>query len=124
MRSVDASTSIEELAAAVSQALEGAGIRATLSGGGAVTVYSENEYESADLDFITSARNDLIARALEPLGFCHRPGKREFTHPGTDYYVEFPPGPLAFGGTVISDSDAAVVETAFGPLRIVTRPKP
>lgn len=34
--------------------------------------------------------------------------------------MEFPPGPLAFGGTVISDSDAAVVETAFGPLRIVT----
>lgn len=120
MGSIDESTSIEELAALVSQALETAGIHGTLSGGGAVSIYSDNQYESVDLDFITSAQNSAIAKALEPLGFSHQPGKREFTHPGTDYYVEFPPGPLAFGNTIVSDKKARSIDTVFGPLRIVT----
>jgi hypothetical protein len=34
--------------------------------------------------------------------------------------VEFPPGPLAFGDTVVPDTDAATLQTEFGPVRIVT----
>jgi hypothetical protein len=120
MGRIDASTSPEELAATVSQTLEHAGITATLSGGGAVVFYSRNEYESYDLDFVTGATNAAIASALAPLGFQHVSGSREFRHPETDYYVEFPPGPLAFGETVLSDDEAVTLETAFGPLRIVT----
>jgi hypothetical protein len=112
--------SVEELAALVSQALESAGIRATLSGGAAVTLYSDNEYESRDLDFITNARNDAIARALAPLGFSRVAGARQFEHPETDYYVEFPPGPLGFGETFVLDDEATVLQTEFGPLRIIT----
>lgn len=120
MGRVTRDTSLEELAALVSQALEAAGIRATLSGGGAVSMYSDNQYQSYDLDFITSERNTNIAKALEPLGFRYEPGMRDFHHPDSDYYVEFPPGPLAFGETVVPDEDAATLQTAFGPLRIVT----
>jgi hypothetical protein len=71
MIAVTRDTSLEQLAALVSQALEQAGITATLSGGGAVTLYSENEYQSLDLDFVTRARNDAIASALEQ----HRRGR-------------------------------------------------
>lgn len=121
MSTIDRSTSLEELAARVSGALEEAGITAALSGGGAVSIYTDNEYESCDLDFITSHRNDAIAGALEPLGFRYRPGKKEFEHPDTDYYVEFPSGPLSFGTTlVISQRDATTVGTRFGPIKIVT----
>lgn len=49
-------TSVEEIAALVCEALEHAGIDVVLSGGGAVILYSENEYMSTDLDFITTER--------------------------------------------------------------------
>ncbi len=120
MSAINRETSAEELAALVSQALKSAGIRATLSGGGAVTLYSDNEYESRDLDFVTNARNDAIAKALAALGFRRVAGARQFEHPETDYYVEFPPGPLGFGETSISDDDATVLQTRYGPLRIIT----
>ncbi|HEY3317761.1 MAG TPA: hypothetical protein VGK50_05010 [Coriobacteriia bacterium] len=83
-------------------------------------LYSDNEYGSCDLDFISNARNEAIAKALAPLGFRRVPGARQFEHPGTDYYVEFPPGPLAFGETVVAESEATTLQTRFGPLRIVT----
>jgi hypothetical protein len=117
---VNRKTSLEELAALVSQALERAGITATLSGGGAVSIYTENEYESHDLDFVSSERNTVLAKAIAPLGFLHEAGSREFNHPDTDFYVEFPPGPIAFGETVVPSRSTAVLATRFGPLRIVT----
>ncbi|HEY5548765.1 MAG TPA: hypothetical protein VIL17_04140 [Coriobacteriia bacterium] len=120
MRSVTHDTSLEELAALVSRALEAAGIMATLSGGAAVSLYSANEYESCDLDFVTSERTSAIAVAIAPLGFRRVPGARQFEHPATAYYVEFPPGPLGFGETSVRDDEAATLQTGFGPLRIVT----
>ena len=44
-------TTLTDLAAIVSTALERHGIGATLSGGAAVSIYSDNRYESEDLDF-------------------------------------------------------------------------
>lgn len=120
MSKIDRGTSPEEIAALVSQALQSAGISATLSGGGAVTLYSENEYESHDLDFVTSERLSVIAVAIRPLGFERTPGARQFEHPRSELYVEFPSGPLAFGETVVPDEDACTIRTPFGPLRIVT----
>lgn len=120
MGTVNRDTSLKELAALISQALENADISATLSGGSAVSLYSHNEYASYDLDFVTSERNSAIATAIAPLGFRYESATREFNHPDTDYYVEFPPGPLAFGETVVPDEEAAVLQTEFGPLRIIT----
>lgn len=117
---IDRSTSIVEIASLVSQALDAAGITAVLSGGAAVSVYSENEYASVDLDFVTSARNVTIAKALEPHGFVHSKGRKELVHPDSDFTIEFPPGPLAFGATVAETADGTVVNTEFGALRIVT----
>lgn len=114
-------TSLQELAAIVSSTLEDAGILATLSGGGAVSVYTDNEYESFDLDFVTSQRNERIAQVLQPLGFIFRTGKRELVHPDTDYYVEFPSGPLSFGSSlVVGQEETVKFATRWGDIRIVT----
>jgi len=104
----------------VSGALEGAGISATLSAGAAVAVYADNEYVSGDLDFVTSARIEAVSEVLLPLGFVRRHGVRQLEHPDTELYVEFPPGPLAFGEATFADDEATTLHTAHGPLRIVT----
>jgi len=46
MAEISETTNIEELAVIISEALEAAGITATLSGGGAVSIYSKNQYMS------------------------------------------------------------------------------
>ncbi len=120
MADLDRSSTIEHVAAYVSQTLEAAGIRAPLSGGAAVSIYSENEYASADLDFITSERNQVIAKALAPLGFCFQTGAKDFTHPALRFTVEFPPGPLAFGAEIEPSQDGVELSTEYGPIRIVS----
>ena len=80
-----------EIAAVVSEALETAGLDAVLSGGAVVTIYSENQYESFDLDFVTIERRERIAAVMTPLGFTAERG-RHFVHPRTRYLVEFPSG--------------------------------
>ena len=119
---IDEQTPLEELAAIVSEALEKAGITATLSGGAAVSIYSDNRYESEDLDFVTAARVDELRGVLEPLGFVHtgRPRLSVFTHPRTKWYLEFPPAPLSFGGTYTDPSNCARINTRFGSLRVIT----
>jgi hypothetical protein len=54
-RKISERTSLPELAALVSEALKRAGMTATLSGGAAVSIYSDNRYLSEDLDFVTAA---------------------------------------------------------------------
>lgn len=120
MSEITSETTLEELAALVSQALDRLGITATLSGGAAVSVYTDNAYQSADLDFVSFEQLKNIEKALKPLGFYRVPGARQFEHAATSWYVEFPPGPLAFGDTTVPEDQARVLETAYGPLRIVT----
>jgi hypothetical protein len=110
------------LAAVVSEALEAAGIVATLSGGSAVSVYTENRYESEDLDFVTTALLEELKPVLEPLGFIHTGSPRlsVFEHPATRWYLEFPPAPLSFGGTYFDTSTCEVLSTPAGNLRIIT----
>ena len=79
MEGITASTTIEELAAIVSATLESAGIRAVLSGGAVVSIYTHNEYESGDLDFVSPESTSKIADAMASLGFKRR--GRMFSHP-------------------------------------------
>ena len=122
MPRITADTPLVELATIVSEALHGAGIVATLSGGSAVSVYSDNRYRSADLDFVTTALRDELAAALEPLGFAATGSPRlsVFTHPDMEWYLEFPPAPLAFGGRYVDVSESALLATPAGDLRIIT----
>ncbi len=115
-------TTLAELAAIVSETLERQGIVATLSGGAAVSIYTENRYVSEDLDFVTVALVNELKNALEPLGFKHRgrPRLSVFEHPSTRWYLEFPPAPLSFGGTYVDSSQCALVNTSMGNVRIIT----
>ena len=87
MAEITEATSIEELAVIISEALEAAGITATLSGGGAVSIYSQNQYMSHDLDFVTSADPKSLLRAIAPLGFAQGSTKRLYEHPRTTWLV-------------------------------------
>ena len=120
---IDRSTTLLDLATAVSEALRARGLTATLAGGAAVSLYSGGRYISDDLDFVTSSGKAEIGAALEGLGFV--PADRgarlsQFTHPDTHWYVEFPPSPIAFGGRVVGPGKCATVSTPVGDLRIVT----
>ncbi len=118
MTGITANTSLQEIAAIVSTALENAGIPAVLGGGGAVTHYSENEYMSTDLDFITVARNKEIAPVVAELGFS--PEGKDFYHPESQFFLEFPPGPLSFGDQYVDSSQTTILKTKYGSVRIIT----
>jgi len=113
-------TPAAEIAARVSQALEAADIKATLSGGAAVSIYTTNEYESKDLDFVTSERRETLLAAVAPLGFVLAGDRRHFSHPDTDIFLEFPAAPLQFGHRVLQHDDLPRFETTWGPLRVIT----
>lgn len=57
------------MATLVSEALRKNHIEAFLSGGAVVTIYSENEYQSWDLDFISHADRKKIKKVMESIGF-------------------------------------------------------
>lgn len=122
MPEISAKSSLEEFAAIVSDALDDAGITATLSGGSAVTIYSNNQYLSRDLDFVTSAMVTDLEPVLTRLGFEHTrvPRLSQFSHSEVEWYVEFPPSPLTFGHLQVDPADCAVIELPVGMLRIIT----
>ena len=110
--------SLAELAAYVSDHLTKNGIDVVLSGGGCVSVYSDNRYESPDLDFIERYRMErkTLAAALDSIGF--KPKGRYYVNPATRFFLEFPTGPLAVGSEPVRE----VAEMAFstGTLRMLT----
>ncbi|MEM8816751.1 MAG: hypothetical protein AAGE85_13070 [Pseudomonadota bacterium] len=102
MKTITAETSLQEIAVLVSEALESAGISAVLGGGGAVTHYSNNEYMSTDLDSVTVERNKVIAPAVAKLGFV--PKGKNLHHGQSQFFLEFPPGPLSFGDKYVEQN--------------------
>ena len=120
MPRITADTTVEELAAIISQALDAAGITATLSGGGAVSIYTHNEYQSEDLDFVTAASHKELRAVIEPLGFDASSNPRQFEHPDTHWLIEFPPSPLGFGELIVDARRIPVLQTPYGPIRIIT----
>ncbi len=94
------SSTLQDVAAAVSGALSAAGIEAVLTGGACATLYTEGEYQSSDLDFIlqSSATRRALDSAMRSVGF--RPKDGRYEHPETEFFVEFPPGPLGIGADI------------------------
>ncbi len=90
---------IGEFAAIISSYLQSKGISTVLTGGAVVSIYTENKYMSYDADFISPADQKSISKAMQELGF-EQHGK-EFRHRQTDFFVEFPSGPLAIGNQLV-----------------------
>lgn len=112
---IDEGSSLEEVATIVCDALAKAGISVVLSGGAAVSIYSENEYESYDLDFVPIGLARRVDQTMESLGFSRR--QRHWVHPLSRYWVEFPGGPVAIGKEVIHDF--AELRSRAGVLRLL-----
>lgn len=107
-----------ELAAYVQSSLREKGIEVVLSGGAAVVIYSDGEYVSVDIDFVNAqfAGAQDIKNAMSELGFKKK--NRHFEHPDSQYYVEFPPGPLAIGDWRIEGRSEIRFDT--GKLRVLS----
>jgi hypothetical protein len=108
-------TSLEEVATLVCTRLDEHGISVVLSGGAVVSIYSDNEYLSYDLDFIPTGLARRVDQAMESLGFEKQ--QRHWRHPRSRYWVEFPSGPVAIGEEVIHEF--ADRRTAAGVLRLL-----
>lgn len=92
---------MEEFATHVCEGLRQHGIEAILTGGAVVTIYTKNEYQSGDADFVTTADRDVLTAAMTQMGF--KPEGRRFVRPETDFFVEFPGRILEIGNEVIRD---------------------
>lgn len=99
------------------EALDRAGIPVVLSGGAVVSIYSDNAYESFDLDFVRQGVARKVDRVMNELGF-RRQG-RHWTHPDSPFWVEFPPGPVQVGDAIVSEF--AELRTRVGTLRCLVR---
>jgi hypothetical protein len=106
---------LEELAALVCSTLEDHGISVVLSGGSVVSIYSNSEYVSYDLDFIPVGLARKVDDAMQSLGFTKE--QRHWRHSGTRYWVEFPTGPVAIGEETIHQF--AERRTSAGVLRLL-----
>ncbi len=107
--------SLEEAAALVCDALEQAGIPVVLSGGAVVSIYSENEYASFDLDFIRTGVARKVDAVMSELGF--RKEGRHWSHPDFPFWIEFPPGPVQVGDSLVTEF--ATRRTPVGVLRLL-----
>ena len=107
-----------ELAAYVQGHLRDKGIEVVLSGGAVVAIYSDGEYVSEDIDLVNArgANPSQIEEAMIEIGFS-RTG-RHFEHSDTEYYVEFPPGPLTVGVRIIDS--LSEIEFDTGTLRVLS----
>lgn len=107
-----------ELGAYVQSHLGAKGIDVVLSGGAVVAIYTSGKYVSPDLDLVNrySAKRSAIKSAMEELGF--QAMGRHFEHPDTEFFVEFPPGPLSLGEAYNIRIDELEMET--GILRVIS----
>lgn len=112
------SMSQAELAAYIQDSLQTAGIHVVLSGGSAVFPYSSNQYVSKDPDLINAgfARRSRIKSVMETLGFNER--GRYFIHLETDFFVEFPDGPLSVGEEPVRE--VSEFELSTGTLKVLS----
>ncbi len=115
MSAVRENMQLEDLAGLVCSTLERHGVRVVLSGGSVVSIYSANTYQSYDLDFIQIGLARRMDAAMQELGFAK--SGRHWTHPSTRYWVEFPPGPVQVGESLVTQF--AERTTRFGVLRLL-----
>jgi hypothetical protein len=107
-----------EVGAFVQSRLRAKGIEVILAGGAAVAIYSNNKYVSKDLDLINiyGANRRKIRAALLEIGFYEE--GRYFKHPDSQFFIEFPPGPLTIGEEPVSQIIEKKLST--GTLKIIS----
>jgi hypothetical protein len=87
--------SIKHFALTVAGALKQKNIDVVLTGGAVVSIYSNNKYQSSDVDFLSDTDHQIIKDAMHSLGFKNQ-GK-DFFHSDIQFTVEFPGYDLIIG---------------------------
>jgi hypothetical protein len=107
-----------ELTAYIQDRLQKEGIPVVLSGGSAVSFYSSDKYVSKDVDLINTnfVRRSKIKSVMETIGFYEK--GRYFVHPETQFFVEFPDGPLSVGEEPVKEVSEFKLST--GTLRVLS----
>lgn len=111
MIAITETTSLAEMGAIVCEALKKSGIDAFLSGGAVVSIYTNNKFESYDLDFVSLADRSKIKKVMESLGF-EQNKSRLFIHPNSKYFVEFPGSAIMIGESAITQFAELKIGTA------------
>lgn len=106
--------SLEELAAFVSAHLASRGIEVVMTGGACVTMYSDNKYQSMDIDLVNMDGISMreVVRAMAEIGFCEK--ERMFAHPETDFTVDILAPPLSLGSSAVHE----ITERKVGQYRM------
>lgn len=107
---------IKDLACFVNEALKHDGINAVLVGGAYVSIYSQNRYQSYDLDFVTYDELKSVEKALAKIGF-KRTG-RCFVHDKCPFLIDFVNPPIAIGNEFIRHFET--LKTSLGSLQLLT----
>lgn len=100
---------LKEFACLIYETLTKSGIKAVLVGGACVSIYSENRYQSSDLDFASYEELKLIEKALSKLGF-KRTG-RQFSHADCPYLIDFVNPPISIGHEAIHEFNTLKAST-------------
>lgn len=107
--------SLEELAGFLSEELRKKGIDSVLVGGACVTIYSQNRYQSYDLDFVVYEDMKKVKRVLEELGFYEK--NKYFHHSHCKWVIEFVSSPVAIGKEIISNFQN--IQVATGTIKML-----
>ena len=107
-----------EMAAYTQTILERNGIKVVLSGGVATSFHSNNIYVSYDIDLVNvySSSRQKIKQILSNYGFVEE--NRYFRHPTSNFFIEFPKGPLTVGKEPVKLIENMELET--GTLRVIS----
>lgn len=90
-------------------------IDAILVGGACVTIYSQNRYQSYDLDYVIYEDTNKVKKALLDLGFIEKNGC--FLHPPCQWFVEFVSPPVAVGNESVQKFNK--ITTVFGTIKLL-----
>lgn len=107
---------IKDLACFVYELLKDNGIDAVLVGGACVSIYSQNRYQSYDLDFATYEELKHIEKVLDKIDF-KRVG-RCFSHDDCPFIIDFVNPPIAIGNESIRHFET--LKTSTGTLKLLT----
>lgn len=106
---------MRDLAGFISEELRKRGINTVLVGGACVTIYTENLYQSYDLDYVTYEDMKNVKNALNEIGFIEK--QKYFQHKECPWIVEFVSPPVAVGNESIQAfSD---VKTPLGTIKML-----
>ncbi len=117
MTKISKDTPILDLALIVCAQLKQDSIDAILTGGAVVSIYTDNTYTSYDLDFITHSPVSEVTKSISKIGFIKTKG-RYYSHPDTNFFVEFPSPPVAVGNKPLENFNE--INSKLGYLKLLT----